>query len=57
MEDEKIRERRRKGRIVCKQENVILSMNKSLGGVGDPWLGTKDSNLNIFFFLMCEDLI
>jgi hypothetical protein len=57
MEDEKIRERRREGKVVCKQENVILGMNKSLVGVGDSQLGTKDSNVNIFFFFMCEDLI
>jgi hypothetical protein len=36
MEGGKIRERRRDGRILCKQENVVLGMSRNLVGVGDP---------------------
>jgi len=36
MENEEIRKRRGKGRAIYRQENVTLSMNESLIGVGDP---------------------
>ncbi len=32
-------------------------MNRSWVGVGDPQLGTKDSNVILFYFFMCEALI
>ncbi len=33
---EKIREKRKESRVVYKQESVVLGMNRSLVGVGDP---------------------
>jgi len=36
VEGEKIKERRKESRVVYKQENVVLGMNRSLVGVGDP---------------------
>jgi len=36
---------------------ILSSMKRSLVGVGDQQLGTKDSNVTFPFSLMCEDLL
>jgi len=41
---------RREGRATYRQKNVVSCMSKSLVGVGDPKLGTKDSNVILFFY-------
>ncbi len=57
VESEKFKKRRKKGRGVYRYESVVLGISKNLVGVGDPQLRTKDSNVNLFFFLVCEALI
>ncbi len=42
-------EGRIEGRVACRQENVVSNKSRSLVGVGDPWLGTMDSNVNLFY--------
>jgi hypothetical protein len=50
MESEKFKERRKEDRAAYRYESVVLGMSKSLVGVGNPQLRTKDFNVNFYFF-------
>jgi len=56
MQSEKFKERSKEGRGAYRYENVVSGMNKSLVGVGNLQLRTTNSNVNLFFFLVCEPL-
>jgi hypothetical protein len=49
--------KKKKVELLISRRMFLSSMNRSLVGVGDHQVRTKDSNVTTFFFLMCEDLI
>lgn len=49
--------KKKKVELFINRRVFLSSMNRSLVGIRNHQVGTKDSNVTTFFPLMCEDLI